>query len=476
MKTNISKWCLAGVLAMALSSCGDFFKESSQDEIKPTTVEDLQATFFHDGYPYNFSSDSYLNLLTDEVQNNGLTNDHYADRLKMGQPVFTFNADMFEGALSFIDDENSWKNYYSLVMGCNVALDYVDAMTGTDKDKQNLKGQARLLRAFYFLKLATIYCQPYSNNPDNNLGISLVTTSAVNDAYPKRASLRDTYDFIESELKQAKEELKDYKPTTHYRVTSECADILLSRLYLYEEKWDECIASADEAIKNGPSLTNLNALIGKDDNVYDASSTEVVWNYNGKFYDSQYINKNDNWGTAIPYSLSTKIATLYDQANDLRYKKYVNNFYSFFFVGKASFNSQYDGEHGLRMAEVYLNRAEAYARKSINGDAAAATKSLADINALRESRYTAGTYASLADIQGEKLLELVLQERQRELVWEDGFRWMDIKRNHLSVTHAYTDDTGATHEYTLKADDPLYALPIPASAISRNPNLQQNPR
>ncbi len=476
MKTYISKWCLAGALAVALSSCGNFFEESSQDEIKPTTVEDLQATFFHDGYPYNFSSDSYINLLTDEVQNNGLTDDHYADRLKIGQPVFTYNTEMFEGNLSFIDDENSWKNYYALVMGCNVTLDYVGAMTGTDEAKLNLKGQARLLRAYYFLKLANAYCQPYANDPDNNLGISIITSSSVSDAYPKRSTLRETYDFIESELKQAKQELNGYKPTTHYRVTAECADILLSRLYLYEEKWDECIAAADEAITNGPKLTNFNSLIGSDNNIYDAASTEVVWNYQGKFFDSQYINKNDIWSTAIPYSLSSKVAALYDQANDLRYKKYINNYYTFYFAGKVSMNSQYDGEHGLRMAEVYLNRAEAYARKSVNGDAAAAAKSLADINTLRESRYAAGTYTSVAGMSGDELLQFVLQERQRELVWEDGFRWMDIKRNHLSVTHVYTDDTGASHEYTLKADDPLYALPIPASAISRNPNLEQNPR
>ena len=476
MIINISKWCIAGALAVTLSSCGDFFKESSQDEIKPSTVEDLQATFFHDGYPYNFNSDSYVNLLTDEVQNNGLTDDHYTDRLKIGQPVFTYNADMFEGNLSFITDENSWKNYYALVMGCNVTLDYVDQMTGSAEAKQNLKGQARLLRAYYFLKLASIYCQPYANDPDNNLGITLITSSSVKDSYPARTTLRKTYDFIESELKQAKDELKDYKPTTHYRVTAECADILLSRLYLYEEKWDECIAAADEAIKNGPKLTNFNSLTGKDAIVYDASSSEVVWNYQGKFYNSEYINRNDIWSTAIPYTLDTKVASLYDQTNDLRYNKYVNKYGSSLIVNKVSFNSQYDGEHGLRMAEVYLNRAEAYARKSANGDASASAKAMADLNTLRESRYANGTYTPIANLQGQELLEFTLQERQRELVWEDGFRWMDIKRNHLSVTHIYTDDTGASHTYTLKANDPLYALPIPASVISRNPNLQQNPR
>lgn len=460
-----------------LSSCGNFFDESSQDEIKPTTVEDLRSTFFHEGYPYNFSSDNYLFLLTDETQSNGLNGTSYSNMFTVGQPLYCYDPVMFDGNVSFISDENSWKNYYQLVMGCNVALDYVDGMTGADIDKRQLKGQARLLRAFYFLKLATIYCQPYSNDPDNNLGISLITSSSVDDAYPKRSTLRQTYDFIESELKTAKEELKDYKPTTKYRVTSEVASILLSRLYLYEEKWDECIEASNEAISNGPQLSNFNSFNGTDHNVWSVDeSSEVVWNYSGRLYGSSYIDGQVLSADAIPYSLDSHILALYDQTNDIRYKKYIQNYGSYAFVMKTSFNSLYDGEHGVRMAEVYLNRAEAYARKALAGNGSAMAQALADINKLRRSRYVNGTYTDITDITSDKLLQLVLDERQREFVWEDGFRWMDIKRNHLSVTHNFIDDTGNTHTYRLKADDPLYALPIPAAAVSRNPNLQQNPR
>lgn len=460
-----------------LTNCGNFFDESSQDEVKPSTVEDLRSTFFHDGYPYNFASDNYLFLLTDEVKSNGLLSTSYTSMFTSGQPVYCYDPVMFDGNVSFISDENSWKNYYKLVMGCNVALDYVDGMTGSETDKLQLKGQARLLRAFYFLKLATIYCQPYCNNPDTNLGVSLITSSSVSDTYPSRSTLRDTYDFIERELKMAKEELKDYTPTTKYRVTSEVADILLSRLYLYEEKWDECIEASNEAISKGPQLSNFNSFVGTDYNVWSVDgSSEVVWNYSGRLYGSSYIDAQSLSANAIPYSLDSRVLSLYDQTNDLRYKKYIQNYGSYAFVLKTSFNSMYDGEHGVRMAEVYLNRAEAYARKALAGNGSAMAQALADINKLRRSRYVNGTYTDITDITSDKLLQLVLDERQRELVWEDGFRWMDIKRNHLSVTHDFIDDTGNTHTYTLRADDPLYALPIPAAAVSRNPNLQQNPR
>lgn len=484
MKKMISKgWVIRLSLPVLLcsiillSGCGNFFDESSQDEVKPTTVEDLRSTFFHDGYPYNFSSDNFLFLLTDETQSNGLNSSNYSNMFTVGQPVYCFDPVMFDGNVSFISDENSWKNYYKLIMGCNVALDYVDGMTGSETDKLQLKGQARLLRAFYLLKLATIYCQPYCNNPDSNLGVTLITSSAVDDAYPSRSTLRETYDFIEKELKTAKEELKDYTPTTKYRVTSEVASILLSRLYLYEEKWDECIAASNEAISNGPQLTNFNSLKGSNYNIWSVDgSSEVVWNYNGRLYGSSYIDASNLSMDAIPYSLDSHILALYDQTNDLRYRQYIQNYGNYAFVLKTPYSSQYDGEHGVRMAEVYLNRAEAYTRKALAGDASATAQALADINKLRSSRYATGSESEVTGVTGEDLLQLILDERQREFVWEDGFRWMDIKRNHLSVTHNFIDDSGNTHVYTLQKDDPLYALPIPAEAISRNHNLQQNPR
>lgn len=122
------------------------------------------------------------------------------------------------------------------------------------------------------------------------------------------------------------------------------------------------------------------------------------------------------------------------------------------------------------MSEAYLNRAEAYAQKGDNANA------LADLNHLRENRYAAVSYQPLNITNNEELKMFVRDERQRELVWEGGFRWMDIKRYGLSVTHVFTDEDGSQTTYTLQAGDPLYALPIPHDAISKNPNLKQNKR
>ena len=469
---NIFKNIISGIaLTAVLTGCGDFLEESSQDEIKPTTTEDLAAVLYSDAYPYIFSSDNYLILLTDEVQCNGIKHENYTDRFRLGEPIFCFDKEMADGNKSFIEDENSWKNWYSLIMGCNVVLDNVDDMTGSEKEKTHIKGQATLLRAYYYMRLAMVYAQPYRINPEQNLGVTLITTSNVSDTEPARSTVKQTYDFIESELIKASNLLADYVPTTKYRVTKTMADILLARLYLYEEKWDKAIEYADTAIKEGPALTDFNNLPSTANIFVTSGSSEVVWNYEGRYSYSPYINSYTMQAGMLPYTLSTSTMGLYDQENDIRYRKYISaSTYYGSYVMKIEYATQYDGEHGIRMAEAYLTRAEAYAAK---GDKA---KALADLNALRETRYTIGTYTPLTTGNTDNIMQTVLDERQREFVWEEGLRWMDIKRHGIVITHTFIDEEGNSKDYTLQKDDPLYALPIPHDAISRNKNLVQNPR
>jgi hypothetical protein len=98
----------------------------------------------------------------------------------------------------------------------------------------------------------------------------------------------------------------------------------------------------------------------------------------------------------------------------------------------------------LRLAELYLVRAEARARM---GDRVG---TLADLNIVRRR-------AGLADIpatdEGD-LVDWILKERRAELMAEWGHRWFDLKRMG-------------------QAKNALY--PIPASERQSNPNLTQNP-
>lgn len=474
------------ILLLCLTSCAHFFDESSQDEIKPSSIADIRSLMYKEAYPYMLSSSTYLNLLTDEIQCNGLLDATYASQHKAGTPIFTYDQTMFDAVNIIPDESNSWKLIYEKIMGCNVVKDYLSKVSGTDTEKNAVLGQVLFLRAYYYLKLAMIYCQPYSGkniDPNTAMGLSLQLTMDVSDKFPSRSTLRETYAQIEKDLLESVALLKDnYKADSPFRVDQLAANILLSRLYLYMGRTEDManvVKYADLAMAQGPSLTNFASFKSQfgTKGVYNVDiSPEVVWVYgspsskNGTYY----IQTLAPGGAKPPYVTSNTLKSLYD-ANDLRLASFFSG--GTFYSNKVgSLTSNY-GDSGIRMAEVYLNRAEALIRQyKIDGDPDKCAKALNDLNALRSSRYASQTYTDVNITDPDALLTFCLQERQRELCLEEGFRWSDIKRLGLSVSHHYIDADGNAKDYTLEPNSLLYALPIPYDAIDRNNKLVQNPR
>lgn len=425
-------------------------------------------------------------LLTDEVQCNGLSNDTYATVHQSGTPVFTFNPMMFDGIEVFPADVNAWKTYYEKIKGCNVIIDYVSEISGTEEEKNALVGQALFLRSFYYLKLATIYCQPY-NAPgidvNTALGVPLILTMELTDDFPRRVSLKALYEQIEKDLLTAATLLEEnYTPDNVWRVGNVAAYTLLSRLYLYmgrDEDMDNVIKYADLAIAQGPDLTRLALLDGSGKSVYNSDvSSEVIWIYGvNSFGGGSFFTTNVTWGYDVPWEVSSDLLRLYDATNDLRYKMYYGSPYGCIYGTKVAHNTSNGSDHGIRIAEAYLNRAEAFIRRSLaTGNAGDRVLALNDLNVLRETRYVTGSYVDEQITDANELLKFCLMERRLELSLEEGFRWFDIKRLGLSVTHVYIDSEGVEREYTLESHSPLYALPIPYDAIERNYRLEQNPR
>ena len=484
MRKNLYIWLW--VILFISSSCHDFFKESSQDLIKPSSVEDLRSVMYKEAYPYQFASDNYLMFLTDEIQCNGLLRNEYATQHGNATPVFTFNPMMFDGGEVFpTNDVNSWKIYYEKIKGCNVIIDYVSEVSGTEQEKNALLGQAMLLRGYYHLKLAMIYCQAYRASgvdPENALGIPLMLTMDLTDEYPERPSLKASYAQIEKDLLEAASLLKEnYTPESVYRVGDIAAYVLLSRFYLFRgeaEDLDKAIQYAGKAIEEGPMLSRLSVFSGTDKSVFDSDqSTEVVWNYGTNSFKNTTYFFTSAYSETVPWSISTELLNQYG-SNDLRRSVYfVRTFGSGEYGGKIGRNSSYGGDHGIRMAEAYLNRAEALARRFMaKGDGNDRVQALHDLNTLRETRYVDGTYVEEEIADAQDLLDFCLQERRLELCIEEGFRWFDIKRLGLSVTHKYIDSEGVEQEYVLESNSLLYALPISYDAIERNYKLKQNPR
>ncbi len=146
------------------------------------------------------------------------------------------------------------------------------------------------------------------------------------------------------------------------------------------------------------------------------------------------------------------------------------NGYPKFFVLKCSLQEgvpQLWSPLVIRLAEMYLNRAEAYAKKGNT------TASLADVNVIRTR---AGIPAYTSVPAGQTLLNTVLDERRLELAFE-GHRRNDVYRNKLDMNREYP----GSH---LNGTNPFYIIPythnrvieyIPEQQIQIQPNLIQNP-
>lgn len=118
---------------------------------------------------------------------------------------------------------------------------------------------------------------------------------------------------------------------------------------------------------------------------------------------------------------------------------------------------------GPTTAEMYLIRAECYARKGETG------KAKEDLVTLRKTRFM--NDASASDIEGT--IQNVIDERRREFA--GVLRFYDLKRlnfgedANITVTRKKHQDIydfdSQIIEVSLKPDDSFYAIPVPAAEL-----------
>lgn len=120
----------------------------------------------------------------------------------------------------------------------------------------------------------------------------------------------------------------------------------------------------------------------------------------------------------------------------------------------------------IRVAEIYLNYAEAHLRGG-GGDESAAT---GYINELRERAFgdNSGNISS-SDLS----LNFILDERARELYWE-GQRRTDLIRYGLFTSGSYLWPFKGGISGGMAVEDYRRIFPLPSNLISVNPNLKQN--
>lgn len=499
------------ILMYVISGCSDFLKESSQDEVRPSTVNDLEQLMLYEAYPLNEYFLPYLDLLTDDAMNTYSTKTGYDDYVHNGQFAFTWTKDMFEQMkASNLNGIDTWERYYKRIKGCNVILDMLDDAEGSIAERGNLKGQALALRAYYYFMLVNLFGQPYNAEGvdiRNSPGVPLILNSRVSDDFPRRASVARVYEQVEKDLLEAAPLMEQYgKENTKYKVTDLFVHALLSRVYLYMENWDKSVEHADYVIKQSPALQNLAGQYKMDEfgqenvavNVYDIASVELIWAFSTADETNSFF-PNANSGETPIYSASDDLMELYEYDGalgtrnklDLRYECYYQKYLIgwvmdpfMMIMGTLKGNKSHligtgaNAQKGIRVAEMYLNRAECFVMKYLESqDDSYRVAALKDLNYLRENRYDTRnvTYVPREITDGQELLNFYREERRRELSFEEH-RWFDLRRYGMpELRHTLTLTAGQPREYILEAKSDRYVLPISQTVLERNPALEVNP-
>ena len=498
-------------MMLLLTACSNFLEESSQDEVRPATVDDMEQLLIGEVYMekinWNKFCNGYTDIMTDDKQCNGLIEEQDQSTLENGRYAYSWDRAMF--------DENGggndiflWEELYKRIMGCNVVSAYLDKVTGDPVKRENLKGEALVMRGFYYFYLVNLFGMPYNyGNPTENPGVPLKLEMGVRDEYLSRNSVAEVYGSIEKDLLEGLHLLEENPVERDFlRAGALLAKALLCRMYLYMENWEKAIYYADELLREKSELVDLASIYDQvitmypQQGVYNRSTPqEIIWARPGGKVDLNNALRIPSWGWSD--NLAKCMQEEYEEEDgdededdpgaepeviihgDLRSEAFIHWGWDEYndwapFVGCIEKDAT-DGNRGVRVAEVYLNRAEAYIRlymKDHREDDR--VKALGDLNFLRRHRFNTRVdeYVDKDITDASELLEFYKNERRRELCGEMHHRWFDLRRYGMpEIKHLFwIKPEDGRQEFILPEKSSRYVLPIPEQVRKANPKLEPN--
>lgn len=145
-----------------------------------------------------------------------------------------------------------WSTCYQGIVNANKVID--KAQEGTDR-MNHVIGEMYYLRAFFYLNLVTIWGRPYNQDPEGNLGVPIILDAEPDvDNLPARATVKDVYDLIISDLTTAAGLMSQFtREDSEYNIyaSEQAANALLSRVYLYMEDNAKAAEFATKVIESG---------------------------------------------------------------------------------------------------------------------------------------------------------------------------------------------------------------------------------
>ncbi|GAB3739387.1 RagB/SusD family nutrient uptake outer membrane protein [Spirosoma lituiforme] len=344
----------------------------------------------------------------------------------------------------------TWTDAYRTINICNTVLANLNLAATTDQAR--IEGEAKFIRGSLYFELVRFFGKDWSDgDPNASLGVPLVTTPTVNldaNSNVPRSTVAAVYTQVLADLTDAEAKLP---ATNSFFATKGAAGAQLSRVYLQKADYANAANAANRVITSKTyQLVDTDLVFDTREFQNGINSNETIFaiqitdqdgiNDVNTFYASSSeggrgdIDINESFIAQFG-STDRRAGLFYDDDGLFRTEKFIN---------------QYGNIQVLRLAEMYLTRAEANFRSGTTiGDTP-----LNDVNVIRNR--AGATLLTTAQLT----LANILRERRFELAFE-GTYIHDIKRTKASVG-------------TLPYNSPKLLFPIPLREITTNPALLQN--
>jgi hypothetical protein len=419
-----------------------------------------------------------------------------------------------------------WINAYFHIRSVNNFIENYDGLEGTDAINNRLKGEAHFLRAYYYALLLRTF---------GGVPIITVPQKLTDDLLVSRNTSEETLNFVISEFDTAAGFFENAESTTSTRGSWDSAMAMKGRVLLYEGKYAESATASKQVLDNtSRSLSNdyqgLFINDGDSEVIFDTQFKDPDKIHWGNLFNTpKSTGEVSGWGGNNPTQnlidqyemkatgmLPSEPGSGYNANNpyigrDPRFEasilydgsQWKGVTWYFRPRGHAAISSsgdwtrtgynmkkfiQEDTNHNnpssqhwvhIRLAEVYLNYAEALIESGTNLDLATNA-----INTVRSRssmpNISTGGQSELRDkIRHEKRIELAFEEHR---FW-DIRRWgiagdpktLTIYRVDMNRQGRLIDDGKEIWETRNWNTQAGKLFPIPQFEMDKNPNLIQNP-
>lgn len=501
---SIYKSIIIGVSALSFTACSlDYDPISTPTELTQGVSSDTATAVLKDRQAAIDQRTNLYELLKNRQEHWHLdyllVGDSHTDNAYAG----TTGAEVEPYETNSIDASNSvlgrdWSRYLEDIAKANVLINGLDELKTkglvNDNEYHQWKAEGELFRSLIMFNMARLW----GSFPIITKVAKTITAENVKDVYPTyfppRSTAKECYQQIISDLTDAELYAPDFNSADRTVLSKVVAQAMLAKVYAEKplQDYSKVIEYADK-VRGAAGMAlepNFSTLWGYDAEKKDCVKRntsegilEVHWttgnaNWESWMYGRSLENYDYYFTWAKWITPSRDLIKDFESENDttrmnqtiVYYACKWSNYYPaskypFMYKYRSGYNNQYK----LRLADIILLEAEAYAYKGDN------TKSADLVNLIRNRAKLPNLTADKTATK-EAMIEAVLHERRLELALE-GERWYDLCRNNKVEEYLNglnNRDSGRLIQRK-QYDANSYLLPIPQSALDENSNLQQNP-